>query len=57
MPQRTAFNPTEGPVVIDDEGRTLPGLTHGPVDPSCDAVTEALAGGRLVLVDTPKKGS
>lgn len=46
----TAFNTTDRPVVIDDEGRTLGGQSWGPVLTTADQVKEALAAGALVKV-------
>lgn len=49
---RTAYNPTDAPVVIDDEGRTLEGLAWGPVRSTAEEVRGALERGTLVLLDT-----
>jgi hypothetical protein len=48
---RSAFNPTDGPVVIDDEGHVLPGLEHGDVDSDAAEVQAAVEQGRLILAD------
>lgn len=50
MPAK-AYNPTAQPVVIDDDGHTLPGRTHGDVDTTDDRVLTAVATGRLVLTN------
>lgn len=50
MPAK-AYNPTAQPVVIDDDGHTLPGRTHGDVDTADDRVLTAVATGRLVLTN------
>jgi hypothetical protein len=52
---RSAFNPTDTPVVIDDEGRVLPGLEHGDVDPDAPEVEAAVEQGRLILADDEPK--
>lgn len=54
MAKRTAFNGTQSPVVIDDEGRTIPGLQRGEVDSTADLVKQAIDAGRLVWAETTK---
>jgi len=56
MVKKVAFNGTESPVVIDDEGHVLPGLERGEVDTTSDAVKQAIATGQLVWAETDKKG-
>lgn len=53
---RTAFNTTDRPLVVDDEGRVVPGLDWGTVSTTNDRVTSLLDQGLLVLVDEPKGG-
>lgn len=56
MAKKVAFNGTEVPVVIDDEGRTIPGLDRAEVDTTNDFVKQAIEAGRLVWAETPKDG-
>lgn len=51
MVYKTAFNTTDSPVVIDDEGHVLGGNEWGTVETTDDAVKAALDSGDLVLVD------
>jgi len=51
---RLAFNPTAGPVVSDDDGRTIAGGEWGAVDTTSDAVKSAVDAGRLMLQDAPE---
>ena len=51
MVYKTAFNTTDSPVVIDDEGHILGGHEWGTVETTADAVKSGLDSGRLVLVD------
>lgn len=46
-----AYNPTSSPVVIDDDGRILPGREHGDVDSTSARVQAAVLAGRLILTD------
>lgn len=48
---RTAYNSTDRPVVIDDEGRIIAGRDYGTVDDSKEEVKEALALDYLILVE------
>lgn len=50
MAQRVAFNGTESPIVIDDEGHAIPGLDRGPVDTTSEYVKQAVKLGWLVLM-------
>lgn len=50
---RIAFNPTAGPVVSDDEGRTIAGGEWGAVDTTSTAASGAIDAGRLVVQDAP----
>ena len=47
--QIPAFNPTDRPVVIDDEGRQLGGGEWGRVDPDASPVVTALGLGALLV--------
>lgn len=51
----TAFNTTDRPVVIDGDGRTLPGQSWGPVLTTADPVKVALDSGALVKVTADVK--
>jgi hypothetical protein len=53
MTAQFIYNPTDSPVVIDGEGRTIAGREWGWAD-SKD-VGDALDSGRLVKVDKPGK--
>jgi hypothetical protein len=46
---RSAYNTTDSPVVIDDEGHTLGGREHGVVDVNDPHVVVALERGALLL--------
>lgn len=50
MATKRAFNPTDGPVVVDSEGRTVDGHGWGDVDSTDDAVKGAVDDGRLLLL-------
>jgi hypothetical protein len=52
-----AYNPTDGPVIIDSAGRSLGGGEFGAVDTSDDLARAAVAAGRLVQPDPPGKGA
>lgn len=49
---RTAYNPTAGPVLIDDEGHSLGGHEWGPVEAGHSVVDEAVERGALTLLAT-----
>lgn len=53
-----AFNPTDGPVVIDDDGRTVEGGGFAAVDTTVDPVKAAVDADppRLVLRKAPFDG-
>lgn len=51
-----AYNPTDGPVVIDADGRTLEGRGWGPVQTTEEAAKAALDDGRLVKIARPTGG-
>lgn len=51
MATARVYNPADRPVVIDDEGRTIPGRDWGEVDLSSELVSRHLAEDRLVQVD------
>jgi hypothetical protein len=53
MTQRVAFNPTESPVIVDDDGHSIPGLDRGEVDTTSPYVQQAVDIGRLVWVEAP----
>lgn len=54
MTYRTMFNPGDSPVVIDaSSGATLGGGEWGPVNTLAEGVDDALAAGRLVVIDEP----
>lgn len=56
MAGSTIYNTTDGPLIVDDEGRTLGGREHRPdVDVKAEPVASHIAAGRLVVVDTPTK--
>ena len=48
---QVAYNPTDSPVVVDAEGRTIGGREWGPADDAVDEVTQALGADQLVWVD------
>ncbi len=50
---KRAYNPTDGPVVIDREGRILAGGEWGAVTDN-PAVTDAVNAGRLLLEEPSK---
>jgi hypothetical protein len=52
-----AYNPTDGPVVIDTAGRVLGSREWGPVDAADDTAKQLLDADRLVRVDKPVKGA
>ena len=54
MPYVTAYNTTDRPVLIDDEGRTLGGGEWGPVLTTEEPARMALDAGTLVKVAEPK---
>lgn len=54
MTQRVAFNPTETPVVVDDEGHTIAGLDWRDVDTNSPQVKDAVESGRLVWPELPQ---
>ena len=56
MAKKIAFNGIESPVVIDDEGRSIPGMGRAEVDSTNDLVKQAIEAGRLVCAETPKDG-
>lgn len=49
----TAYNPTDRPVVIDDEGRTVAGRSWAPVIRQAEEVRGAYERGDLVTVSRP----
>jgi hypothetical protein len=51
---RTVYNPTDSPVVIDDEGRIAAGREWTPVLASHELVRAAVDRAALVFVDPPK---
>lgn len=54
MAGSTIYNTTDGPLVVDDEGRVLGGREHRDgVDVQAEPVASHIAAGRLVVVDTP----
>lgn len=53
MTYRLAFNPTDSPVLIDAEGRSIAGQSWAAVEQDTPEVTEAAAAGRLVWPETP----
>lgn len=54
---KTAYNPTDSPVVIDDLGHSIGGREWGAVETTDDATKAAIDGGLLVLVDEPGRGA
>ena len=46
-----AYNTTDGPVVVTDEGHMIGGREHGKVDPELDVVKAAVESGSLILAD------
>jgi hypothetical protein len=57
MTYKLAYNPTDGPVVIDTAGRMIGGRDWGAVDTTDDLTKTAVEQGRLVLPDPPGKGA
>jgi hypothetical protein len=57
MSYALAYNPTDGPVVIDAAGRTLGGREWGPANTTDDFVKQAVDARRLVLAAIPAKGA
>jgi hypothetical protein len=55
MTYALAYNPTDGPVVIDAAGRTLGGREWAPANTTDDFVKQAVDAGRLVLAAAPAK--
>jgi hypothetical protein len=55
MANRVACNPTEVPVVIDEQGHAIAGLARREVDPDSDIVKQALETGQLVWAETETK--
>lgn len=53
MVYRTGYNPTDTPVVVDDEGRTIGGREWGTYQTTEDAAQAALSDGRLLEVEVP----
>lgn len=51
MVYRLAFNPTDSPVIVSKDGRTLGGGEFGPVDADDKAVQAAVDADRLVWRD------
>lgn len=51
MALRPAHNPSDQPIVIDEDGHTLGGGEWGAVDPNEPSVLAAVAGGSLVIPD------
>jgi hypothetical protein len=49
------YNPTDQPVTVDADGHIVGGREHATVDDRHGEVAAALAGGRLVTVDKPRK--
>lgn len=56
MAQRVAFNPTESPVVYDDDGHSVAGLERVEVDSTSSVVKQAIEAGRLLYVDDGSRG-
>lgn len=57
MAKRVAFNPGEVPVLIDDQGRLLAGLSRGEVDTTSAQVKAAIETRRLVWPEKTKGDS
>jgi hypothetical protein len=57
MTFQLAYNPADGPVIIDSAGRVLGSREWGPVDSADDTAKQMLADNRLVRVDKPAKGA
>jgi hypothetical protein len=57
MTYKLAYNPTDGPVVIDTAGRMIGGREWGAADTTDEFAKTATEQGRLVLPDPPGKGS
>lgn len=56
MAKKIAFNTTEVACVVDDDGRSIPGLERAEVDSTNDLVKQAIEAGRLVWAETPTDG-
>lgn len=54
---KPAYNPTDRPVVIDDDGHTLGGREWGAADPDTDRVRALVDAGELVLRDDLPKNA
>jgi hypothetical protein len=53
MSDRLAFNPTDTPVLIDDDGRSLAGGEWATVDDTAQPVLDAIDLGRLTWPAEP----
>lgn len=53
----TFFNSTDAPVVVDDDGRSIPAGEWGPAPLSHERVTNAVDSGVLVKVDRPPRAA
>lgn len=54
---KTAYNPNETPVVVDDLGHVIPGLDWGTVETTANPAKDALDAGLLVLVERPGRNA
>lgn len=50
----TVFNPSDSPVLLDEEGRSVGGGEWATAETTDDVTKAALADGRLVKVDAPE---
>lgn len=51
----TIYNSTDGPLIVDDEGRVLEGRTHrSECDVELAPVAAHIAAGRIVVVEEPE---
>lgn len=57
MTFQLAYNPSDGPVVIDTAGRILGSREWGAVDTTDDTAKQLLSTDRLIRVDKPAKGA
>lgn len=53
----TFFNSTDAPVVVDDDGRSIPAGEWGPAPVGHERVNNAVTSGVLVKVDRPPRAA
>ena len=52
---KTAYNTTDTPLVVDDDGRVLPARSFGTVQSTAEQVKSAVERGEVVFHDRPSK--